>query len=68
LTGGFECQPRAVLVSPFLRQPLRSLAAVERRKDPLFLRDLIEGDKVTPVIANTYPLSEASMALSDANE
>ncbi len=67
-TGGFERQLRAVLLSPFLRQRLRSLTAVERREDLLFLKDLIEAGKVTPVIARTYPLNQAPKALSDANE
>lgn len=68
LTGGFERQLRAVLLSPFLRQQLRSLTAVERREDLLLLKDLIEADRVTPVIDRTYPLNEAPKALSDANE
>ena len=67
-TGGFERQLRAVLLSPFLRWQLRSLAAVERREDLLFLKDLVEADKLTPVISRTYTLDEAPMALSDANE
>jgi NADPH:quinone reductase-like Zn-dependent oxidoreductase len=67
-TGGFERQLRAVVVSPFVRQTLRSLAAVERRADLLFLKRLIEAGKLTPVIDRTYPLNEAPKALSDANE
>ena len=67
-TGGFERQLRAVLLSPFLRQRLRSLTAVDRREDLLFLKDLIEAGKVTPAISETYPLNEAPKALSDANE
>jgi NADPH:quinone reductase-like Zn-dependent oxidoreductase len=67
-TGGFERQLRAVLLSPFLRWQLRSLAAVERREDLLFLKDLVEADKLTPVLSRTYTLDEAPMALSDANE
>jgi NADPH:quinone reductase-like Zn-dependent oxidoreductase len=67
-TGGFERQLRAVLLSPFLGQQLRSLTAVDRREDLLFLKDLIEAGKVTPVISNTYPLNEAPKALSDADE
>jgi NADPH:quinone reductase-like Zn-dependent oxidoreductase len=67
-TGGFERQLRAVLLSPLLRQQLRSLTAVERREDLLFLKELIEADEVTPVIDRTYSLNEAPNALSDANE
>jgi NADPH:quinone reductase-like Zn-dependent oxidoreductase len=68
LTGGFERQLRAVLLSPFLRQQLRSLTAVERREDLLFLKDLIEAGRLTPVINETYPLDEAPKALADADE
>lgn len=68
LTGGFERQIRAVLISPLLRQQLRSFTSVERREDLLFLKDLIESDKVAPVIDRTYSLEEAPLALSDANE
>jgi NADPH:quinone reductase-like Zn-dependent oxidoreductase len=41
---------------------------VERREDLLFLKDVIEDGKVTPVISRTYPLDEAAKALSDADE
>jgi NADPH:quinone reductase-like Zn-dependent oxidoreductase len=68
LTGGFERQLWAILLSPFLRQQLRPLVAVDRREDLLFLKDLIEAGKVTPVISKTYPLHDAPKALSDADE
>lgn len=45
-----------------------SLASAERRQDLLFLKDVIEGDKVTPVISRTFPLAEAAKALGDADE
>ena len=67
-TGGFDRQLRAVLLSPFLHQKLRSLTAVKRREDLLFLKDLIEAGKLTPVIDRTYPLDEAPKALGDADE
>lgn len=67
-TGGFERQLRAFLLSPFLRQQLCPLTAVDRREDLLFLKDLLEAGKVTPVINKTYPLNEAPNALSDADE
>jgi NADPH:quinone reductase-like Zn-dependent oxidoreductase len=67
-TGGFERQLRAQLVSPFLRQRLRSLTAVDRREDLLFLKELIEDGLLTPVISATYPLHEAAKALDDADE
>jgi NADPH:quinone reductase-like Zn-dependent oxidoreductase len=67
-TGGFERQLRAVLLSPFLRQQLRALTAVDRRESLRSLKDLIEAGKVTPVISKTYQLIEAPKALSDTDE
>src|SRR5664280_3618137 len=48
----------AVLLSPFVRQRLRSLISTERQEDLLFLKDLIEAGKVRPVISRANPLSE----------
>jgi NADPH:quinone reductase-like Zn-dependent oxidoreductase len=67
-TGGFERSLRALLLSRFVGQRLRGLTPVERQEDLLFLRDVIEAGKVTPVISRTYPLDEAASALSDAYE
>jgi NADPH:quinone reductase-like Zn-dependent oxidoreductase len=67
-TGGFERQLLALVVSPFLRQKLRLLSSNEPQEDLLFLKDVIEAGKVTPVIGRTYPLSEAPQALGDADE
>jgi NADPH:quinone reductase-like Zn-dependent oxidoreductase len=67
-TGGFERQLRATVLSPFIPQRLRALTAVDRRADLLFLKELIEAGKLTPVINGTYPLEEAPKALSDADE
>jgi NADPH:quinone reductase-like Zn-dependent oxidoreductase len=68
LTGGFERQLRAALLSPFVGHRLRPVAATVRQEDLLFLKDVIEEGKVTPVISRTYPLAEAAKALSDADE
>jgi NADPH:quinone reductase-like Zn-dependent oxidoreductase len=68
LTGGFERQLRAAALSPFVGQRLRSVMSTERQEDLLFLKDLIEAGKVTPVISRTYPLEEAAKALGDADE
>jgi NADPH:quinone reductase-like Zn-dependent oxidoreductase len=67
-TGGFERSLRAVLLSRLVGQQLRGLSPVERQEDLLFLKDVIEAGKVTPVISRTYPLDEAPKALSDADE
>jgi NADPH:quinone reductase-like Zn-dependent oxidoreductase len=68
LTGGFERQLRAALLSPFVGQQLRPLSSAERQEDLLFLKEVIEAGKVTPVISRTYPLAEAAKAVSDADE
>ena len=67
-TGGFDRQLRAALLSPFVGQRLRPLSSAERQEDFLFLKDVIEAGKVTPVISRTYPLDGAAKALSDADE
>ena len=68
LTGGFERQLRAAMLSPFVSQKLKPLAAVDRRKDLLYLKDIIEAGRLTPVIDATYSLNEAAKALADADE
>ena len=67
-TGGFDRQLRAILLSPFVRQTLRSLISTERQEDLLVLTELIEAGTVTPVINQTYPLNEVANALGDADE
>ena len=67
-TGGFERQLWAPVVSRFVPQQLRPLTAVDRREDLLYLKDLIEAGKLTPVIDRTYRLDEAAKALANADE
>jgi NADPH:quinone reductase-like Zn-dependent oxidoreductase len=67
-TGGFGRQLRAVVLSRFVRQTLRALTAEEPQEDLLSLKDLIEEEKVTPVIGRTFPLDETANALRDADE
>jgi NADPH:quinone reductase-like Zn-dependent oxidoreductase len=61
--GGTDRQLRALLLSPFARHNLLSFISTERKADLLFLKELIEAGKVTPVIDKTYPLSEAPEAI-----
>jgi NADPH:quinone reductase-like Zn-dependent oxidoreductase len=68
LTGGFERQLRAAVLSPFVGQRLRAVMSVARQDDLRYLKDVIEAGEVTPVISKTYPLAEAAKALSDADE
>jgi NADPH:quinone reductase-like Zn-dependent oxidoreductase len=54
---------RALMLSPFVRQKLRTFVTKERREDLVVLRDLIEAAKVTPVIGKTFTLSEVPEAV-----
>jgi NADPH:quinone reductase-like Zn-dependent oxidoreductase len=65
---GVGRQLRALMLSPFVGQRLQSLLAKVRKEDLLFLKDVIEADKVTPVIDRTYPLSEAPAAIAYLQE
>ena len=53
---------QAMLLSRFVRS-LRPLASEPNQADLRFLTELIETDKVTPVIDKTYPLSEVPDAI-----
>ena len=54
---------KAVLMAPFVRQKLRPLNTKPSSTDLQFLSELIEADRVTPVIDRTYPLSEVADAI-----
>jgi NADPH:quinone reductase-like Zn-dependent oxidoreductase len=61
--GGIDRQLRALVMSPFLQQKLRTWVATERRDDLEELRRLVEAGKVTPVVDRTFPLAEVPDAL-----
>ena len=61
--GGFQRQFFAPVRSRFTEQKLLGLISRERHRDLMTLKDLIEADKLTPVIDRTYPLSEAPQAI-----
>lgn len=61
--AGSDRQLRAMALSPFLRQTLRTFIATESTQDLLVLSELIESGKVTPVIDRTYPLAEVPAAI-----
>ena len=62
--GGFDRQIlRAPILSLLVRQRLRPLVSKERSDDLVVLKELIEADKVTPVIDRTYSLSEVPEAI-----
>ncbi|MBA2712006.1 MAG: NAD(P)-dependent alcohol dehydrogenase [Rubrobacteraceae bacterium] len=61
--GGTDRQLRALALSPFVGQKLGTFVARENHEDLIFLKELIESGKVTPVIDRTYPLSEVPEAI-----
>jgi NADPH:quinone reductase-like Zn-dependent oxidoreductase len=61
--GGNDRQMRAVLLSPFVRQTLRTFVASENHQDLQVLAELAETGKLAPVIDRTYPLADAAAAI-----
>ncbi|HEX4699675.1 MAG TPA: NAD(P)-dependent alcohol dehydrogenase [Actinomycetes bacterium] len=66
--GGADRQVRAMIVSLFVSQKLRSFICHENHEDLLVLSELVEAGKVTPVIDRTYSLSETSKAIDYLTE
>lgn len=62
--GGLGRQLRALILSPFTRQKLRSLLSAERAEDLRDLREFIEAGKVRPVVDGVYPLADAPAAVA----
>ena len=64
LIGGYLARAlHAVMVSPFVPQRLRPMAASGSSEDLVVLKELIEAGKVSPVIDRTYPLADTAKAL-----
>jgi NADPH:quinone reductase-like Zn-dependent oxidoreductase len=66
--GGAASSPmlqalRALVLSRFVNQRLVSFLADVRKDDLLYLAELFESGKVTPVIDRSYPLSDVAEAL-----
>jgi NADPH:quinone reductase-like Zn-dependent oxidoreductase len=59
---------RAVLMSPFVGQRLRSFFSKPRGADLVVLQELLEAGKITPVIDRTFPLSETPEAIRYVGE
>jgi NADPH:quinone reductase-like Zn-dependent oxidoreductase len=61
--GAVGSMLRVVAVDRFVRQRLRFIPTVQRRKDLLALTGLIEAGKLTPVLDRTYPLVDVAEGL-----
>jgi len=63
-TMGFGRTVRALIVSPFVSQRLRSLLSKPNQDDLVALGALLESGEVSPVVEETYPLEDAPVAVS----
>jgi NADPH:quinone reductase-like Zn-dependent oxidoreductase len=61
--GGSDRQIRAILLSRFVSQTLRTFVNSENHEDLIVLTRLIESGAVTPAIDRRYPLAEAAKAI-----
>jgi NADPH:quinone reductase-like Zn-dependent oxidoreductase len=62
--GGTDRQIRALVLSPFMTQNLRTFINSENGRDLKVLTDLIESGKLTPVVDRTFPLHQTPAAIS----
>lgn len=62
LIGGMGRWIRAMAMAPFVKQKLRILTSTPNKADLLYLRELIEAGKVSPVVDRAYPLTEVGEA------
>jgi NADPH:quinone reductase-like Zn-dependent oxidoreductase len=60
--GGTDRWIQALILSPFVRHKLRPLATKPNKTDLLFVKELVEAGKLTPVIDRTFPLTEVREA------
>ena len=60
---GLARQIKTVSLSPFVRQRMRVFITSHNRDDHAVLKDLVDSEKVRPVIDRSYTLSEVPDAL-----
>ena len=63
LLGGFDRTLRALLLSPFIKQNLRTFVTAENGSDLETLGQLFDAGRLRPVIDRTYQLSEVANAV-----
>ncbi|HEX6233772.1 MAG TPA: NAD(P)-dependent alcohol dehydrogenase [Jiangellaceae bacterium] len=65
---GVGRQVRASMLSPLVSQKLGTFIAKQNHEDLLVLKELIEADKITPVVGSTHPLSEVPDVIRQLGE
>ncbi len=55
-------------LSPFLSQRMRAFVATPSHEDLVYVKNLLEAGKLTPIIERTYPLSQTPQAISYVEE
>jgi NADPH:quinone reductase-like Zn-dependent oxidoreductase len=65
---GLARQIQALLLSPFVRQRMRVFVVRHNREDLAVLKELVESEKVAPVMDRRYALSEVPEALRHQGE
>ena len=65
---GLARQIKALLLSPFVRQRMRVFVVRHTGEDLAVLKELVQAEKVAPVIARRYELSEVPEALRQQGE
>jgi NADPH:quinone reductase-like Zn-dependent oxidoreductase len=60
---GTDRQLRALVLSPFVSQKLRTWISTEHKEDLEELHKLLEAGNVTPIVDRTFPLSDAPEAI-----
>lgn len=66
--AGSDRQLRAIALSPFVGQTLKTFICSENKEDLMVLKDLIESGQVTPAIDRSYPLREVPAAIRHMEE
>jgi NADPH:quinone reductase-like Zn-dependent oxidoreductase len=65
---GLARQIKVLVLSPFVRQRMRVFVVRHNREDLAVLKELVEAEKVAPVIARRYELPEVPEALRQQGE
>ena len=66
--GGTDRQLRAMAISPFVSQRLRTFISSENRDDLAVLGEMIEAGSLAPTVSDSYPLNEVPAAIRRLRE